>query len=70
MNEEVKKLTCRETTYLVCGARDEALTPAQHSQLARHLQGCDACRVASRQFADLFAQLDVLFAAGAGREIK
>ncbi|MYN09768.1 hypothetical protein [Pseudoduganella aquatica] len=70
MNDEVKKLTCRETTYLVCGARDEALTAAQHSQLARHLQGCDACRVASRQFADLFAQLDVLFAANAGRKIK
>lgn len=62
MTDEVKPLTCRATTYLVCGARDEALTAVQHAQLARHLQGCDACRVASRQFADLFGQLDVLFA--------
>lgn len=36
MNENVKPLTCRETTYLVCGARDEPLTASQHAQLAQH----------------------------------
>ncbi|MGO4380655.1 hypothetical protein [Pseudoduganella sp. RAF53_2] len=55
-------LTCRETTVLVCGARDEALTAEQTASLQKHLQGCDYCRVASRQFADLFAQMDQLFA--------
>lgn len=70
MNDAVQRLTCRATTYLVCGARDQALTATQHSQLAHHLQGCDACRIAARQFADLFAQLDVLFATSTEREIK
>jgi predicted anti-sigma-YlaC factor YlaD len=64
MNEQAPNLTCRETTYLVCGARDEALNALQTAQLARHLQGCTACRTASRQFAQLFGQLDALFARG------
>ncbi|WP_208280667.1 zf-HC2 domain-containing protein [Massilia oculi] len=55
-------ITCRDTTWLVSGARDQPLTPHQARQLAAHLAGCAACQVASRQFAQLFAQLDTLLA--------
>ena len=56
------KLTCRDTTYLVCSARDTPLEVHQRQLLDEHLATCAACQVASRQFADLFGQLDVLFA--------
>lgn len=59
-------LTCRDTTHLVCGSRDEPLTPAQQARLQAHLAHCDYCRVASRQFGQLFEQLDQLFARDAG----
>jgi Leu/Phe-tRNA-protein transferase len=55
-------LTCRQTTYLVCGDRDEPMTDAQRRQLQAHLTTCGACQVAARQFAQLFGQLDTLFA--------
>lgn len=55
-------LTCRETTYLVCGDRDVPMTDEQRRQLEAHLATCDACQVAARQFAQLFGQLDTLFA--------
>jgi hypothetical protein len=55
-------ITCRDTTWLVSSARDQPLTPQQARQLAAHLAGCAACQVASRQFAQLFAQLDALLA--------
>lgn len=58
-------ITCRDTTWLVSGARDQPLTPQQARQLAAHLAGCAACQVASRQFARLFAQLDTLLARAA-----
>lgn len=53
-------LTCRETTYLVCGDRDEPMTDEQRRQLQAHLATCAACQVAARQFARLFGQLDTL----------
>ena len=55
-------ITCRDTTWLVSSARDQPLTPQQARQLTAHLAGCAACQVASRQFAQLFAQLDTLLA--------
>ena len=58
-------LTCRETTYLVCGDRDEPMTDAQRRQLEAHLATCAACQVAARQFAQLFGQLDTLLAKNA-----
>ena len=57
-----KALTCRDTTYLVCGARDAPLDAGQRRLLDEHLAGCAACQVASRQFDTLFGQLDMLFA--------
>ena len=55
-------ITCRDTTWLASSARDGQLTPQQAHQLTAHLAGCAACQVASRQFAQLFAQLDTLLA--------
>jgi len=57
-------LTCRETTYLVIGARDEPLDRVQQDALAAHLQICSYCRTANAQFTTLFAQLDTLLARG------
>ena len=57
-----KPLTCRETTYLVIGSRDEPLAPGQQEALDAHLQICSYCRTANAQFGALFAQLDALLA--------
>jgi len=62
MTDATTPITCRDTTWLVSSARDQPLTPQQARQLAAHLAGCAACQVASRQFAQLFAQLDTLLA--------
>jgi hypothetical protein len=64
MKPDVKPLTCRETTYLVCGARDVPIGEQQRAQLAAHLTTCSTCRIASTQFSQLFAQLDTLLARG------
>lgn len=63
-------ITCRDTTWLVSSARDQPLTSRQARQLAAHLAGCAACQVASRQFAQLFAQLDTLLARDATPETR
>ena len=55
-------ITCRDTTHLVCDARDVPMRPEQYRQLQAHLATCTACQTASRQFEQLFGQLDVLFA--------
>lgn len=62
MTPEITPLTCRETTYLVSESRDAPLDSTQNERLAAHLQTCSACRTASTQFAQLFAQLDTLLA--------
>jgi predicted anti-sigma-YlaC factor YlaD len=62
MTSEIAPLTCRETTYLVSESRDAPLDEAQRARLAAHLETCAACRTASTQFAQLFAQLDSLLA--------
>ncbi|CDG81101.1 hypothetical protein [Janthinobacterium agaricidamnosum] len=55
-------LTCRDTTYLVCDARDRALTGHEQALLAGHIQSCPYCKVAAQQFSQLFSQLDELLA--------
>lgn len=62
MSDQATPITCRDSTWLVSCARDGALTPDEARQLADHLARCAACQVASRQFAQLFAQLDTLLA--------
>lgn len=61
-----KPITCRETTYLVIGARDEPLSSSEIDALAEHLKTCSHCQVANKQFSQLFAQLDTLLA----RDVK
>lgn len=55
-------ITCRDTTYLVCEARDRSLSPAEQAQLSGHIQTCPYCQVAAKQFSELFSQLDDLLA--------
>jgi predicted anti-sigma-YlaC factor YlaD len=62
MTNEIKKLTCRATTYLVISARDTPLSQHQLTQLDAHLDTCSACRTAKQQFSDVFSQLDQLLA--------
>jgi predicted anti-sigma-YlaC factor YlaD len=62
MTTEKTPLTCRDTTYLVSASRDAPLDREQSELLAEHLKTCGACRTASAQFAQLFAQLDSLLA--------
>ncbi|MYM67490.1 hypothetical protein GTP45_11680 [Pseudoduganella sp. FT55W] len=64
MTDEIKKLTCRDTTYLVISARDTPLSNQQIAELDAHLQTCSACRTAKQQFAQVFSQLDTLLARG------
>ncbi|MDQ3058868.1 MAG: zf-HC2 domain-containing protein [Pseudomonadota bacterium] len=71
MNEgahQAGSLRCRDTTYLVSAGRDGALDEVQLQALALHLQGCERCRVAKRQFTRMFAALDDLLARPAGPE--
>jgi hypothetical protein len=60
--KQVKPLTCKETTYIVCGARDTPMDAEQRTQLEAHLETCPFCRVAAAQFSTLFNHLDVLLA--------
>lgn len=62
MTEPTVPLTCRDTTWLVSSARDQPLTQGEARQLAAHLALCPACRIASTQFKQLFAQLDAVLA--------
>jgi anti-sigma factor RsiW len=54
-------LTCRDTTWLVSESRDRELSAAEIAGLCRHIEDCPHCRIASRQFEALFAQVDALF---------
>ncbi|HEY4318317.1 MAG TPA: zf-HC2 domain-containing protein [Herbaspirillum sp.] len=58
----IKKLSCKETTHIVCDARDRPMSAEQSAQLQAHLETCDACKSAAVQFADMFRHLDILFA--------
>ncbi|MYM22623.1 hypothetical protein GTP46_08190 [Duganella sp. FT135W] len=62
MTDAIKKLTCRETTYLVASSRDASLTAQQATGLAAHLDTCSACRIAKSQFTAVFSHLETLLA--------
>lgn len=62
MHQAIKKLTCRDTTWLVSCARDSALAADELAALDAHLVTCGACRTAKQQFEQLFSQLDTLLA--------
>lgn len=55
-------LTCRETTLIVSAARDAEVSGEELAALARHLETCERCQAARRQFTQLFQALDDLLA--------
>lgn len=66
MKPKIAELTCRQTTYIVCGGRDAPITEEERQQLAHHLQGCTYCTAAAAQFAAVFAQIDVFLGKDGG----
>lgn len=46
--------TCEDTTWLVSSAQDRELSDEEQSRLQKHIDGCDRCQVARRQFETLF----------------
>lgn len=62
MHEHLRDaLSCRATTYLVSEARDRDLTPQELASLQAHIDGCPHCQIASRQFENVFSQIEDLF---------
>jgi anti-sigma factor RsiW len=55
-------LTCRDTTLIVSAARDAEVSDEELAALARHLETCERCQAARRQFTQLFQALDDLLA--------
>lgn len=55
-------LSCRDSTWLVSEARDRPLDADESAGLAQHIDTCPLCRVAARQFADLFDLVGLLYA--------
>ena len=49
-----RKVTCRDTTWLVSDARDRPLTESEQASLADHIAECSLCQGASEQFRALF----------------
>jgi len=64
LTQKIAELTCRQTTYIVCAARDQPISETERQQLEHHLQGCKLCTAAAAQFSALFAQVDAFL----GRE--
>jgi hypothetical protein len=60
-------ITCRDSTWLVSEGRDRRLSNAERARLHRHIDGCPHCRVASKQFERLFAQIEALLGAATDR---
>lgn len=59
-------ISCRDSTRLVSESRDRPLSGAEAMRLATHVEHCPHCRIAARQFADLFARIDLLLARPTG----
>lgn len=59
-HQDAGGIRCRDAADLVCEARDRELMPDERAALDAHLAVCPYCKVASRQFAALFGQLDEL----------
>lgn len=55
-------ISCRASTRLVSEARDRPLSRDEAVRLATHVEHCPHCRIAARQFAELFARVDLLLA--------
>lgn len=57
MSDKANEITCRDTTWLVSDARERELTPEEKRDLAHHIESCELCQGASKQFDVLFRQL-------------
>lgn len=55
-------ISCRDSTRLVSESRDRPLDGDEAARLGTHVEHCPHCRIAARQFADLFARIDLLLA--------
>jgi len=55
-------ISCRDSTRLVSESRDRPLSGDEAARLATHVELCPHCRIAARQFAELFARVDLLLA--------
>jgi len=54
------KITCKDTTWLVSDARERELNIEEKAALRAHIEQCELCQGASKQFEVLFRQLDAL----------
>ena len=52
-----RKVTCRDTTWLVSDARDRPLTESERASLADHIAERSLCQGASKQFGALFREV-------------
>jgi hypothetical protein len=59
--EDKKEITCQDTTWLVSDARERELTPEEKRDLLGHIESCELCQGASKQFDVLFRQLKKYF---------
>lgn len=59
-------ISCRDSTRLVSESRDRPLDGDEAARLATHVEHCPHCRIAARQFAELFARIDLLLARPTG----
>ncbi len=50
-------ITCKDTTWLVSDARERELTSEEKAALTAHIEHCELCQGASKQFEVLFRQL-------------
>lgn len=66
MTNKAKEISCRDTTWLVSDARERDLTAEEKRDLAHHIESCELCQGASRQFDVLFRKLKEYV----GHEIK
>lgn len=59
-NPDAARISCRRSTELVSLLRDTPLSERDQQKLHLHINTCTRCRVASRQFSQLFEALDEL----------
>lgn len=59
-----RKVTCRDTTWLVSESCDRDLTEEEKQDLHAHIKECQLCQGASSQFEVMFRQLREYFGTG------
>lgn len=62
MNSKANDLTCEDTTWLVSDSRERELTETEKRDLESHIEDCELCQGASKQFGVLFRQVEAFLA--------